>query len=362
MEQDLTEEQRMIANQAARILERSEARATTRRVLDGTGEFDRPLWRQAVDSGWPAVAVPEAHGGLGLGPVETCLIAEQLGSAPASVPFLASSVLATQVLMLCDDPAARGHWLPRLAAGDALGSLSLSGTPAAENSPIPRLHDSRLDGESTPVLGGLFANFVILMAQSDGGCRLVLCELPGAGVQRTALDTIDNGQGYARLSFVGSPARTLLGAAAPILDSVLDYAAIVAAFSAIGGADACLAMARDYALTRKAFGQPIGSFQAVKHTLADAYALIEVARGNARYALWQWSTGQTDLRLGAGAARLSAIKAYEFVAKENIQLHGGFGVTWAADCHLHYRRSRTLALDLGSAPYWSERLVRALTS
>jgi acyl-CoA dehydrogenase len=132
------------------------------------------------------------------------------------------------------------------------------------------------------------------------------------------------------------------------------------AFEQVGGADASLEMARNYALERYAFGRPIGSFQAIKHKLADVYVAIELARSNAYYGAWALSAEAAELPLAAATARVSATEAFHLASKENIQTHGGIGFTWDVDCHLYYRRSKQLALVLGSAPGWKHRLVELL--
>jgi alkylation response protein AidB-like acyl-CoA dehydrogenase len=132
------------------------------------------------------------------------------------------------------------------------------------------------------------------------------------------------------------------------------------AFEQVGGADASLEMARNYALERYAFGRPIGSFQAIKHKLADVYVAIELARSNAYYGAWALTADAAELPLAAATARVSATEAFHLASKENIQTHGGVGFTWDVDCHLYYRRSKQLALALGSAPWWKHRLVELL--
>ena len=124
---------------------------------------------------------------------------------------------------------------------------------------------------------------------------------------------------------------------------------MLTAFEQVGGAQASLEMASDYALERYAFGRPIGSFQAIKHKLADVYVAIELASSNAYYGAWALAARRAELPVAAAAARVSANDAFHLAAKENIQTHGGMGFTWEFDCHLYYRRAKLLALALGSA-------------
>ena len=138
---------------------------------------------------------------------------------------------------------------------------------------------------------------------------------------------------------------------------MLDRAAVLIAFEQVGGADRALEMGRDYALDRMAFGRPIGSFQAIKHILADMYVNATLARSNAYYAAWALSTNAAELAEAAAAARISATQGFQHCAKQNIQVHGGMGFTWEFDCHLYYRRSNALALALGSLSYWEDQLI-----
>ncbi len=145
-----------------------------------------------------------------------------------------------------------------------------------------------------------------------------------------------------------------------LTDAVLDRAAVLLAFEQVGGADRALEDARGYALERFAFGRPIGSYQAIKHKLADIYIKNELARSNAYYGAWALDDGAGELPVAAAAARVSASEAFWFAAKENLQTHGGMGFTWAVDCHLFYRRAQQLGLVAGGPKAWKERLVGQL--
>jgi alkylation response protein AidB-like acyl-CoA dehydrogenase len=135
---------------------------------------------------------------------------------------------------------------------------------------------------------------------------------------------------------------------------------VLLAFEQLGGADRGLEMAKAYALERYAFGRQIGSYQAIKHKLADIYVKNELARSNAYYGAWALNAGAAELPVAASAARVAASEAFWFASKENIQTHGGMGFTWEVDAHLYYRRSRQLALVAGAPAVWKERLVSQL--
>jgi len=201
------------------------------------------------------------------------------------------------------------------------------------------------------------------VARGAGGPGLYLVDLKADGVTRTKLDTVDPSRSHAELAFDGAPAEPLGGGNGggwEAVQRVLDRAAVLFAFEQVGGAQAALDMAKDYALNRYAFGRPIGSYQGIKHKLADMYMKIELARANALYGAWAIGCDAAELPVAAAAARVSASDACYFAAKENIQTHGGMGFTWELDCHLFYRRAKLLALNLGSERLWKDRLVSLL--
>ncbi|MEJ0042047.1 MAG: acyl-CoA dehydrogenase family protein [Rhizomicrobium sp.] len=155
-------------------------------------------------------------------------------------------------------------------------------------------------------------------------------------MKRTTCDTLDASRSHSDIAFENASAEPLgkPGEGWSDMQRTLDRAAILLAFEQVGGADVCLALAKDYALNRYAFGRPIASFQAIKHKLADMYVNNELARSNAYYGAWALSTGARELPLAAAAARVSATQAFDYASKENIQTHGGIGFTWAMDLPL----------------------------
>jgi acyl-CoA dehydrogenase len=187
----------------------------------------------------------------------------------------------------------------------------------------------------------------------------VLAEL--AGVSRTPVASFDNSRLFGDLAFDDTPAALLLEgeAARTAARDVLARMAVVAAHEQTGGAEALLWLARDHALARKAFGQPIGAFQSVKHRIAELYGLVEIARANCIHAAAR--EGQADFVQAAASARLSATEAYDTAVRDTVQIHGGMGVTWEGGLHLHMRRARSLAIEQGNMLFWEDLLVDELT-
>ena len=174
--------------------------------------------------------------------------------------------------------------------------------------------------------------------------------------------TLDPSRSHASITFKNTKAE-ILGPDKhgwTALQETLDRAAVLFAFEQLGGAEACMNMAKDYAMGRFAFGRPIASFQAIKHKIADMYIAVELARSNCYFGAWALSTDASELPTAAATARVSASKAFHECSKENIQTHGGMGFTWEFDCHLYYRRCRQLAANIGSQAVWKNKLINSL--
>lgn len=342
---DFSEDVGAMREEVRRVLRDRFPRGAVRRAVDEGKRFERKFWKVLGEMGWLGAAIPEEYGGAGLGHEALCMIAEEIGAALPALPFASSICQAGEALLLFGSKAQKAEWLPKLASGEIVGCLAL-----AEGAGEPRgLQATGSNGVKWPVADGDIADIAIVAGEEG----IWLVELGGRGVTREPVETLDIVRGSVRLGLHDAAAEKLEGADLPRL---LDRIAILTAFEAVGGAQAALDMAVDFARNRYAFGRPIASFQAIKHKLADIYVAIELARSNAYYGAWALEN-EADLPVAAAAARLAATEAYSLAAKENIQTHGGMGFTWESDCHLHYRRARTLALNLGSARFWRDRLI-----
>jgi alkylation response protein AidB-like acyl-CoA dehydrogenase len=351
----LDEGQQAIATESRRIAEARADQARALALLEGDGSYEEGWWAMAGEQGWTALAVPEDHDGLGLGLVELGQVALGVGATLAGAPFLTGGFAVADAIARHGDQTAKADWLGGLAGGAMRGAMAIGeGPDPLPLTPMVTLSGGHLSGTKTAVTGGLHADLALLLANEDGVPRLCIASL--TGVERRRITSFDNSRGPADLVFDGTPATPLgcsdaVGAA---LD-VLARCAIVTAFEQVGGAEALMFRARDYAITRKAFGQPIGAFQSVKHRIAELYGLVEIARANALHAAANAEGPQ--LVRHAAAARLAATEAYDTAARDCIQIHGGIGVTWEAGLHLHMRRTRTLAIEGGNMIFWEDRLV-----
>ncbi|MEZ5573971.1 MAG: acyl-CoA dehydrogenase family protein [Halioglobus sp.] len=359
---DFSEEQQFIRDQARNFLNQECTTATVRAVLDNATGFDQPLWQKIVALGWTAMAIPECHGGLGLGYLELCVIAEELGRALAPVPFSSSVYLATEAIKSWGSEAQKQHYLPKLAAGELIGTLATNEGLGAQ-SVVSQVRGDKLTAQKLPVPDGDIADFAVVTARDGHGhVRLYLASLTEEGIQRETLSSMDPSRSQARIVLHDVPVQALGDTAAgePELAQLLDRAAVLLAFEQIGGCQAAMEKGIAYTKQRYAFGRPIASFQAIKHKFADMYVALELARSNAYYGACALAGDAPDLPLAAATARVSASDAFYLISKENIQAHGGMGFTWEFDCHLYYRRAQLLSGVIGTQPQWKEQIAHNL--
>lgn len=362
---DFSDDQKFLRDEARKFLEAQCTSAHVRAVLDDEDmSHNEGVWKQIVEMGWLGAAIPEEYGGLGLGMLELCVIAEELGRVLAPVPFGSSAFFFAEALKLAGSEEQKQALLPKVADGSLIGCIAVSEGPGEikAGNIATRLKDGAISGKKIPVTDGDIATHVIVLVKDGSGESLVIVDLTQNGVSREPIKTLEPTRSHATISFDGASAELLgeAGNGMALLDQINDRAAVLIAFEQLGGASRCLEMANDYAKERVAFGRAIGGNQAIKHKLADMYVKNEVARSNAYYGAWALSSNAAELPEAAAAARVAASEAYWFASKENIQTHGGMGFTWEVDCHLFYRRAKLLAVQAGSPAVWKEKLVSAL--
>lgn len=353
MDFDLSAEQKMLAEQARSLLAERTPYDHLRKLIDSEVEWDEALWRELGEMGFLGANIPEGYGGLGIGEVDLGVISQELGRANAAVPFFSSIVLAADAIRLAGSEQQKQHWLPRLASGEVVACFASAEGPGPLLGKGTALSGDTLAGIKQPVADAGIAQIAIVPV----GDQLVLVELDQPGVTRTRLDSFDQLRAHYMIEFDGAAAEVLPGR--DMISLLLDRAAVQSAFEAVGGSEACLEMGLGYVTNRQIFGRPLASYQAIKHKLADVAVGIELARSNAYFGAWAAESSPPDLPIAAAAARLTAIKAFELAARENLQVHGGIGYTFEANCHFYYRRERMLAVIVGSRGFWADRLLNA---
>jgi len=371
MNLDFSDDQKALGDQARRLLVERCTSAVVRRVMSEGLPYDRALWQTLGELGYLGAAIPEAYGGTGLGYLELCVIAAELGRVLAPVPLASSIYLAAEFLLRYGSETQKAHYLPRLAQGEAIGTFACAEAPGVVCAATigAQVTAGRLHGRKVAVTDGNAADFAVVAArvgEAQGEVALYCVDLHDPAVSRAPLTTIDPSRDCATLSFAGAAAEPLGTRARGESDGmdqiarVLDRAAVLIAFEQVGGAEKTLEMARDYALQRTAFGRAIGTFQALKHMMADMYVAATLARSNAYYGAWALASNAPELPMAAAAARVSATQAFLHCAKNAIQVHGGVGFTWEFDCHLYYRRANQLAVVLGGCSEWEDLLIERL--
>jgi len=345
-----------IAAQVRRVLSSQDDKSRLLALLDVTGKFDDKFRELSVAQGWPGLGIAEEYGGIGLGLAEQGIVTQEIGRATAGAPFLSAGYVMAQALIAGHNRELRDVWLPRIVSGTALAALAW--VPGGERSPPARLSKGTLSGTLFGVPGALGADLALVWAQEGDAPVLAVAEVSDASL--IAIDSFDNARLYADVVFDAAPAHIIArgDGARPLMRDLLARWALLTAHEQIGGAEALMETGRDYALERRAFGQPIGAFQSVKHRLAELYGLVEIARANCRHAATR--VGHADFIEAAAAARISATDAYDTAARDVVQIHGGIGVAWDTGLHLHTRRARSLAIECGTMPFWEDLLVDRL--
>src|SRR5215468_10760877 len=206
---DFSHDQKALRDQARKFLAEQASSTRVRRILDSDTPYDAELWRGMAEMGWTGTAIPESYGGAGFGYLELRVLAEELGRCVAPTPFASTIYLATEALLLAGSEAQKRRWLPRVAAGDAIGCLALAEGPEA---PTPdalttRAEGGALSGTKAPVVDGDVADFAVVAARDARGASLYLVELRGSGVSRAPLRSVDPTRSVARVAFDKAPAE-----------------------------------------------------------------------------------------------------------------------------------------------------------
>ncbi|SEG96624.1 Acyl-CoA dehydrogenase [Saccharopolyspora kobensis] len=331
--------------------EQEELRRTVRKLLDRHGGpvipapeqpdpgYDPALWKQLGEIGAHGLAVPEEHGGVGATLLETLIVVEELGRRLVSNPFLGSTVLSAQALLVTGNTDACARLLPAIADGERIAALAWAepdspwhATTFATTAQVQGT-DWLLTGHKTLVLDAAQADVLLVVAMADGEASLFEA-LPESTV--TPSVPVDLTRRMGEVHLADTPAR-LIGRAP--LRRLNDVAAAAIAAEQIGAAQRWLQETVEYTKIRKQFGRPIGSFQAIKHRLADCYTAIESARSLSYAASWAVSTQDDRASELASMAKSACGEAYSLIAAEGVQLHGGIGITWEHEAHLHLKRA-----------------------
>jgi alkylation response protein AidB-like acyl-CoA dehydrogenase len=357
-------DQKMLQDTARRFLESRAPIGALRRQVEGETGRDTAVWRDGAGLGWLSLFVPEAHGGIAeaaAGAVDAAIIAEELGRVVFSGPFLPVNVVAF-ALAQSGSEAQRAALLPGLAAGEITAAWCFS-PPGFAAGLKPAGEDFILGGVSSYVEAAETADHLLVAAAGADGLSQLLLPARTAGVTIAPLETLDLGRPLARVRFDGVRLGrdALLGAPGQAADAVerqLQLAVLLQCAETVGVIDRALEFTLEYVQQRVAFGRPIGSFQALKHRLADHATQLEGAKAIAAYAAEAWQRGAPDAAAAVSIAKSQCGRFGTEIIRDCVQLHGGIGVTWEHDIHFYLRRAVSNEALWGTPADHHDRLCR----
>jgi alkylation response protein AidB-like acyl-CoA dehydrogenase len=354
---DLSEEQEMLQETVRQFLEKECPATRLREIFDGDVGMDEALWKGMAEMGLAGLHLPEEYGGAGLEVLDLAIVAEVLGRMAAPGPFL-GHVLAGLAIAVGGSDAQKRRWLPKLATGDAVGSVALLEDGGAwfpgQWSLAP---GATLRGTKSHVLFAERAD-VIVVGVAGGGLALVdLGEKGARGVEIKDIEGADRTRRLSQVTFADTPAEALPEGAESAL-RMRDVALVLLAADAFGGASRLVEMSVEYAKTREQFGVTIGHFQALKHQLANMAVEVEPARGLYWYAAHAMDHVHDEAERTAAVAKAHVTDRYMQVARDAVEAHGGIGFTWECDVQIWFKRAMFDRAFLGSPSVHRERAAR----
>ncbi|GAB1811967.1 acyl-CoA dehydrogenase family protein [Mycobacterium sp. MUNTM1] len=352
-----TPEQQELRTAVRRFCSEHSDEATVRRLMESTPPFDQKNWlRLGSELGVLGLGVPEELDGSGGGLVDAAIVVEELGAVLFCGPVFGTVALAIPALVAAPGSSVRTDTLGPLLAGTRTAAFAVpekAGCYAAD-AVILRANDSHdtwaVSGTVEGVVDAAAADDLLVAATVSDGVALFVVDALGPGVERTTLSTMDLTRPQATVRLTDAPARLLAGPdeAARVCQHALQVGAVLLAAEQVGGAQHLLDLSVSYAKARLQFGRPIGSFQAVKHRLADMLVDQEHARSAAYYGAWALQDGTDDPALVASIAQATCSTAFTRIARDTVQVHGGIGFTWEHQTHLYFKRAFTDTALLGS--------------
>jgi len=371
-----TAEQSLVRETARAFCDEYGSSARVRAAVETPLGYDPAVWEQMVaQMGWAGIAISERFGGAGLGAVELGILQHEQGRRLLPSPFFSTVCLAAPIIMALGTEAQKADLLGRIALGKARVAVALTGPRGAPGctgvtAELRRCGKRyRLQGESSFVIYGHAYDVLLIAARAPGthgtqGVSVVAVERDSPGVKIEKLTMLDLTRPMATMTFdVDVGAGSLLGeaeAAGRALEDAMRLARVGLACEAVGGAEWTLEMTTAYTRQRVQFGRPIGSFQAIKHRLADMMVLLEAAKSGAWYAACAADEHPEELAEAAAIAKSACADAFYNCAANAIQLHGGIGFTWEHDAHLYFKRARATSTLLGSPAWQREQLARLM--
>ena len=357
----LTDEQRALQDAVRSYLRDRFGPAQVRDLYEHpeTDGVPPALWSALGEQGWLAVLVPEEHDGIGLGLLDAAVLARAFGAGTVPGPWL-GTVLLGEAVRLAGSKEQQADLLPGLAAGEVKGAVALlrqgsSATPAGAPATVS---GGRLSGRLDLVEHADVADCLLVAAHGEDGVSLHLVDPRGPGVTVRRQEALDRTVRLATVELDDAPGVGLEHSTPEIVQDLLDAAAVLVANDLVGLARKALTDTVEYDKTRVQFGKPVGSFQAIKHDLADLHIAITFAEHAATYAAHAADVEAPDRHLAASIAKAKAADAANAATSAMIQYHGGIGYTWEHDTHFYFKRSKRLEGAYGDAAQHRERIAQ----
>ncbi len=368
-----TDEQRQLRTVLRDLYAEASGVEEVRKHLATPRGYDAALWaRLAGEIGVHGLAIPEEYGGSGFTFAELAVALEESGRALYCAPLLPTVVLAAHALLLSGDRTACERYLPRIAGGTLTATVAGfgpddrsggSGGPGEPGDPAVTAEQGSdgwvLRGRADFVLDGAGAELILVRAGTPAGPRLFACEPAPDTCERTPRRVLDETRRQALVEFRGAPATAVGTAeeAESTVSATLDTGRAALAAEQVGGSAHALDATVAFVAQRHQFGRPIGSFQAVKHRLADVLVALEAARSGSAYATACAAIASPQLPVAACAAAVVCSETFRLATAEYVQLHGGIGFTWEHPAHLYVRRARGAEVLFGTADQHRDRLA-----
>ncbi len=356
----LTDEQRALQDAVRSYLRDKFGASQVRALYDSDNDgLPTDLWRTVGEQGWLAVLVPEQYDGIGLGLLDAAVIARAFGAGTVPGPWL-GTILVGEAVRLAGSEAQQKALLPRLAAGDLKGAVGLLRAGSASTPPVTADTGGSLSGRLDLVEYAAAADALVVAGTSPDGPALYLVDPSSAGVTITAHDGLDRTTRLDTVVLDGAAGERLEGSTPELLTELVDRAAVLVANDLAGIARKALTDTVEYDKTRVQFGKPVGSFQAIKHDLADLHVAVTMAEHAGLYAAHAFDVDAQDKHLAASIAKSKAADVSNTATGAMIQYHGGIGYTWEHDAHFYFKRSKRLEAAYGAAAQHRERIARLL--
>jgi len=349
-----TEEQQQLRTAVRKFCADNFDEQTVRRLMESEVPFDPKVWhRLGSELGVLGLSVPEADGGVGGSLVDQAVAVEVFGAVLACGPLFGTVFLAVPALVACPAGPARDELLAELVEGTKTAAFAVADRAGVfdQSAVTVTAKDDALTGTVQRVVDAGAADEILVAAKGSAGISLYAVDATASGVKRTPLVTMDLTRPQAVVEFANAPARLLAGPqeAERVITHALQVGSALLAVEQVGAAQHLLDLSVEYAKSRLQFGRQIGSFQAIKHKLADMLVDLEHARSTAYHAVWALSDASDDPALAASIAQATASAAFSRIAADTIQVHGGIGFTWEHQAHLYFKRAATDAALLGTA-------------